>query len=79
MDLSKIKGILDEALRRKASDIHFLAGHPPYLRVFGELNPLDVPALEAAELSDLILGMLSADQRQTLQKNKELDFSYRSH
>ncbi|MBL8013902.1 MAG: PilT/PilU family type 4a pilus ATPase [Candidatus Omnitrophica bacterium] len=79
MDLSKIKGILDEALKQRASDIHFLAGHPPYLRVFGELNPMPSPPLNETELNDLILGMLSPEQRDTLKKAKELDFSYRSH
>ncbi len=79
MDMSKIGGIITEALNRKASDIHLVEGHPPYLRVFGELNPIPgYPALDDAALNDLIVGMLNDAQKETLYKHKELDFSYRS-
>ena len=78
MDLTKISGIIKEALKRKASDIHFVEGHPPYLRIYGDLNPMDYPSLDEAALNDLILGMLTPEQKQTLYKCKELDFSYRS-
>lgn len=76
--MTKIGVIITEALQKGASDIHLLEGHPPYLRIYGELNPMDYPSLDDAALKDLILGMLTPEQKETLYKCKELDFSYRS-
>lgn len=78
MDMTKIGGVIMEALKRKASDIHFIEGHPPYLRIFGEITPMDSPSLNEAALNDLILSMLTPEQKEFLYKYKELDFSYRS-
>ncbi|MBP6343915.1 MAG: Flp pilus assembly complex ATPase component TadA, partial [Candidatus Omnitrophica bacterium] len=78
MDMTKIGGVLQEALKRKASDIHFIEGFPPFLRIYGELTPMDSPPLDEARLNEIILGMLTPLQKESLYKNKELDFSYRS-
>lgn len=78
MDMNKISGVIMEAIKQKASDIHFIEGHPPYFRIFGELSPMNSPALNQEAFNDLILGMLTEHQKEVLYKNKELDFSYRS-
>lgn len=70
--------VITEALKQKASDIHLIFGKPPYLRVYGELNPIDAPPLDEATLNEMILSMLSEEQKNTLYKSRELDFSYRS-
>ena len=38
-----IKPMLEEVVKRKASDLHLKLGTPPTVRVDGELVPLDVP------------------------------------
>lgn len=78
MDMTKIGGVIMEAVKRKASDIHFIEGHPPFLRIYGELTPMDSPPLNEEALNEIILSMLTPQQKETLYKNKELDFSYRS-
>ncbi len=73
----RIEILLEEVVRRQASDLHLQVGLPPMLRVDGALvaitgyNPLDEAAVES-----LIFAILDADQQQILDKDKEFDFSF---
>jgi twitching motility protein PilT len=73
----RIEILLEEVVRKKASDLHIQVGLPPMLRIDGSLvplmgfNPLDEPSVEL-----LIFAILDEDQRQILVKDKELDFSF---
>ena len=61
---------------RGASDLHISAGVPPTIRVNGSLVRLDMPPMRPAETRELIFGILTQDQRQKLEENLELDFSW---
>ncbi len=73
----RIEILLEEVVRRRASDLHLQVGLPPTLRIDGSLapvagyNPLDEAAVEA-----LIFAILDSDQQQILVKDKEFDFSF---
>ena len=73
----KIESLLEEVIRKKASDLHIQVGLPPMLRIDGVLvpvmgfNPLDEQSVET-----LIFAILDKDQRQILLKDKEFDFSF---
>jgi twitching motility protein PilT len=73
----RIEVLLEEVVRRKASDLHIQVGLPPMLRVDGSLtpisgfDPLDIQAVES-----LIFAILDDEQRQILLKDKEFDFSF---
>ncbi len=73
----RIEVLLEEVVRRRASDLHFQVGLPPMLRIDGSLapiagyNPLDEQAVES-----LVFAILDQDQRQILLKDKEFDFSF---
>lgn len=73
----RIEILLEEVVRRRASDLHLQVGLPPMLRVDGSLlpvagfNPLDEAAVET-----LLFAILDQDQRQILEKDKEFDFSF---
>jgi twitching motility protein PilT len=73
----RIEILLDEVVKKKASDLHIQVGLPPMLRVDGALNPItgaDVLDEEAVEA--LIFAILDEDQKQILLKDKEFDFSF---
>ena len=76
-DQPRIEVLLEEVLKKKASDLHIQVGLPPMLRVDGSLapitggQPLDEEAIEA-----LIFSILDEDQKQILLKDKEFDFSF---
>lgn len=73
----RIEILLEEVVRRRASDLHLQVGLPPMIRVDGDLvpvagfNALDEPAVET-----LIFAILDPDQQQILEKDKEFDFSF---
>ena len=61
---------------RQGSDLLLVSGSAPRVRVDGGLRPLDdVPALNAPEIAELIDGMLSPEQRVTLEEHQDVDFS----
>jgi twitching motility protein PilT len=73
----RIEVLLEEVVRRKASDLHIQVGLPPMLRVDGALMAVtgtDVLNEEAVET--LIFAVLDEDQKQILLKDKEFDFSF---
>src|SRR3712207_1439010 len=59
-----------------ASDLHVTTGLPPMVRVHGKVEPLDYPSLTPNVTRELIYDILSNDQRQRLENEWELDFSY---
>lgn len=73
----RIEILLEEVVRRRASDLHLQVGLPPVLRIDGSLvsiagfNPLDEAAVET-----LLFAILDKDQQQILDKDKEFDFSF---
>ncbi|MCL5943064.1 MAG: type IV pilus twitching motility protein PilT [Actinobacteria bacterium] len=68
--------ILVEVLEAKASDLHLAVGVPPAIRVNGKLQHLDYPRLTPSDVRDLIYSILTQDQRQRLETDWEIDFSY---
>jgi twitching motility protein PilT len=73
MDMAEI---LKEVLNREASDLHLAVGVPPVVRIDGHLQNLDYPILSPNEARELIYSILSQDQRQKLETDWEVDFSY---
>jgi len=73
----RIEILLEEVVKKKASDLHLQVGLPPMLRVDGSLTPVsggDILTEEAVE--SLIFAILDEDQKQILLKDKEFDFSF---
>ena len=73
----RIEPLLDEVIKRKASDLHIQVGLAPILRVDGKLGP--VPGTEVLNdeaVEALIFSILDEDQKQILLKDKEFDFSF---
>lgn len=73
----RIETLLDEVVKRKASDLHIQVGLSPILRVDGKLLPLaGTPVLSDEAVESLVFSILDDDQRQILLKDKEFDFSF---
>ena len=73
----KIEILLEEVIKKKASDLHIQVGLPPMLRIDGSLTPVqgaDVLTEEGVEA--LVFAILDEDQKQILLKDKEFDFSF---
>ncbi len=73
----RIEVLLEEVIKRKASDLHLQAGLPPMLRIDGKLAPLpNADPLSDDVVETLIFALLDEDQKQILLKDKEFDFSF---
>lgn len=70
-----IRDLLLLAIERKASDLHLTDETPPVLRVDGSLIVLDEEPLDRDSLKKMIYGLLTDDQKEQFEKQKELDFS----
>jgi twitching motility protein PilT len=68
--------ILEEAVRRGASDIHIHAGAPIQLRFHGSLQALDDRPLSAEESERLVGEILTPEQRQAVAGSGQVDFAY---
>ncbi|HTB49001.1 MAG TPA: ATPase, T2SS/T4P/T4SS family, partial [Verrucomicrobiae bacterium] len=73
----RIEILLDEVIKKKASDLHLQVGLPPMLRVDGALTPVTgADVLDEEAIEALIFAILDEDQKQILLKDKEFDFSF---
>jgi len=73
----RIEVLLDETVKRKASDLHLQVGLPPTLRVDGALTPVNAAdPLDEEAVESLVFSILDEDQKQILLKDKEFDFSF---
>ncbi len=74
LELNKLLAI---TLERNASDLHLVVGEPPILRVDSQINRLeDYQILSQDAINDLVDVMLDEHQKQRLNEQLHLDFSY---
>lgn len=72
----KIELLLEEVVKKDASDLHLQVGMPPMLRVDGALNPHGQAPLDEKGVEELVFTLLDDDQKQVLLRDKEFDFSF---
>ena len=72
-----IRDLLQLAVEKQASDLHIIAGIPPYIRVDGSLSPVSNELILSPDDTEKIAkDVLTAEQYERFSVNKELDFSY---
>ena len=71
-----IQELLDIVVAKDASDLHLVVGSPPSIRVDGSLIFLRNEPLTNDEMVQLINPLLSPEQKDQFQVNRELDLSY---
>ena len=73
MDIAEL---LAFAVKNNASDLHLSSGLPPMIRVDGDIRRLTLPALDTAQLQELLYSTMSDQQRRDYEANLEVDYSY---
>jgi twitching motility protein PilT len=71
----KLRAWLTRAVERGASDLHLIAGHPPVLRLHGDLIELSEPPLEGEDAA-LAAALCPPDVLERLHAQKNVDFSF---
>jgi twitching motility protein PilT len=74
--MAQIDAVLRVAVQASASDVHVATGSTVTLRQFGRLRRLRSEPLTAETSKALVYEILSPEQRQVLEQNSQLDFSY---
>src|SRR5690606_11283417 len=73
----RIEVLLEEVIKKRASDLHLQVSLPPMLRIDGSLVPVGgYDPLDEAGVEALVFAILDAEQQQILMKDKEFDFSF---
>jgi len=73
----EIKELLDATIARKASDLHLIPGYYPSVRVNNNILFLrNFSILTPQETNELLLSILSQEQKTMLAENKEIDIGY---
>ena len=68
--------LLKTTVELGASDLHITTSSAPQVRIDGQLRPLDLPSLGAAETKQLAYSVLTDAQKKRFEEALELDFSF---
>src|SRR5438105_3192490 len=74
-----LRAVLEQAVERGASDIHFKVGQPPVIRFDGDLEPLGGwEPLGSFDLQAIVeeIGVLSPSRMRAFEATGELDTAY---
>lgn len=72
-----IDDLLRLMLQRGGSDLHLTVGSPPAIRQRGEIIPVeDLKPLTPRDTTEMIMSLLSEEQRRRFETELELDFAY---
>ncbi len=70
-----IYSLLKLVIENNASDLHVTAGVPPSLRIDNEIKRLSMPAITPELMKAFANSILTTEQRETFERNKEIDFA----
>ena len=72
-----VRTLLDEMIKRGASDLHITVGEPPRLRIDGELtHSAEQQVLAPRDTLTLAYSILTEQQKKRFETDDELDFSF---
>jgi twitching motility protein PilT len=71
-----LSDLLKKLLELSGSDLHITTNSPPQVRVFGHLQPLDMPPLGPADTKQLAYSVMTDAQKHRFEEDFELDFSF---
>ena len=74
--MAKIDEFLAEVLKRKGSDLHFIAGDPPRLRVYGDLQALRPEPLKADYVKETLYEIMPPKAIARFEEKEGADFAY---
>jgi twitching motility protein PilT len=64
------------AVENRASDLHLKVGHPPKLRIQGQLRDTSGEVLNQERIEELVFEILSQPQKELFKQHGTLDFAY---
>ena len=74
--MARLDSFLRLVVEQHASDLHFMSGNKPLIRHDGELVPIPFRVLTDTETRRFLLEILTEEQKDTLEREQEVDFAY---
>src|SRR5665213_3389167 len=74
--MAQIDQLLEEVMRRRGSDLHFIAGDPPRIRLHGELAPLRTEVLTADFVKTTLYEIMPRKAVERFESKDGADFAY---
>jgi twitching motility protein PilT len=74
--MNKIDQFLKDALSKSSSDLHFISGDPPRVRIHGSLTTLNDESLSVDFVREAIYEIMSGQQQRDFEKDDAADFAY---
>lgn len=73
----KLKTILDSAIAKKVSDVHFSVGRVPTFRISGSLVPLEeYPVLTEKDTEEIAFTIIPEERKDQFLSQRDIDLSY---
>jgi len=70
-----IPGLLAFSVKNHASDLHLSTGLPPMLRIHGDIRRINLPALQAHDLGNMLDAIMDQAQADAWRRDLECDFA----
>jgi twitching motility protein PilT len=74
--MNKIDQFLKDALAKSSSDLHFISGDPPRVRVHGSLTQLNDDVLTIDFVKEAVYEIMSGQLQRDFEKDDAVDFAY---
>jgi twitching motility protein PilT len=74
--MAQIDAFLEQILKRRGSDLHFIAGDPPRVRLHGELKPLQSEPLAAEFAREALYEIMPRKAVERFESKDGADFAY---
>jgi twitching motility protein PilT len=74
--VATIDSFLSEVIDKRGSDLHFIAGDPPRIRLYGDLGPLRPDKLEAAFVKEALYEIIPKPALDRFESKDGADFAY---
>ena len=74
--MNKIDEFLKEALLKSSSDLHFISGDPPRVRIHGSLQLLNEEILTIELVKEAMYEIMSGQLQRDFEKHDAVDFAY---
>ena len=74
--MAQLDTLFQEMIRRKASDLHLTSDEPPRLRIDGDMEALESPAIAPEKMASLLEELAPADAWSEFQETGDADFAY---
>ncbi|MEA1912773.1 MAG: type IV pilus twitching motility protein PilT [candidate division WOR-3 bacterium] len=71
-----MKDLLEEIIKRGATDLHLTVAAPPMFRKDGRLEPSNYDPLSPEQVKKLVYSILNDEQKKKFEMTKELDLSF---